>query len=491
LLPHSRPRLFPLALVAVAALCAASCAVPLGPGYTVEKQEITVHFVPAPEPSIHVEATFRLRNTGNQPLSSLELRLPGRRRFHLTELQTAWDGTPLEQKHALENSRNTLLALPSPWLMSASHALQVSLEISPPAGDETGLSFSSDAFFLPSAGWAPQLLPPRGLFPTGGGPPKKWNLVVEAPRDFLVHASGKSPKRTRRAGEITWRAEQQPRDPYPFVIAGRYLETQLGGSKQRVLLWTRTQKESDALRSSAEAMVRVIQAYDESFGSLEKQTLPLRIVECPVVKGCFASTASSYAELFGDEPQSVSAEMAALDTVMVDVSAGPPKIAASATPALAATWLGYARNPGFFEQQRPLSAFPAFAAAVGREAVEGASFRTATIRRALRVIPASAPARTSEDAAVLRAKSLLFFYALQDRYGAGTLRTAVRHMLSARRGRSFEIQDLISALEQETHQNVAEFVRLWIKHPGVPPEFRSRYEDGSTVAATTSKETVP
>ncbi len=64
-------------------------------------------------------------------------------------------------------------------------------------------------------------------------------------------------------------------------------------------------------------------------------------------------------------------------------------------------------------------------------------------------------------------------------------------MLSARQGRGFDLDDLIAAFEQETHQNVAEFVRLWMKRPGVPDEFRARYEDASASIAITSKETMP
>jgi aminopeptidase N len=41
---------------------------------------------------------------------------------------------------------------------------------------------------------------------------------------------------------------------------------------------------------------------------------------------------------------------------------------------------------------------------------------------------------------------------------------------------------LIAAFEQESHQNVAQFVRLWMKHPGVPAEFRARYENSNASA---------
>ena len=49
-------------------LWAAGCVAPLGPGYTIEKQEIRVQFKASPEPRIAIEADFQLKNTGNQPL---------------------------------------------------------------------------------------------------------------------------------------------------------------------------------------------------------------------------------------------------------------------------------------------------------------------------------------------------------------------------------------------------------------------------------------
>jgi len=132
---------------------------------------------------------------------------------------------------------------------------------------------------------------------------------------------------------------------------------------------------------------------------------------------------------------------------------------------------------------------PAFAAAIGRDAAEGGDSRAETIRRALRLIPpVGEKPQKEEDPRVLRVKSFLFFYALQDRYGQQTFRKAIQYMLYARRERDFELSDLIAAFEQETHQNVAEFVRMWMKRPGVPEEFRARYERNT---AATNKESTP
>jgi Arc/MetJ-type ribon-helix-helix transcriptional regulator len=184
------------------------------------------------------------------------------------------------------------------------------------------------------------------------------------------------------------------------------------------------------------------------------------------------------------------AEMVSMDTMMVDLGSGTPKLVAAAAPSLASSWLGYAQNPGFYEQEPPLSALPAFAASIGQTA-EGADSRAETIRRALRLIPERAAAHRQEDPTAVRAKSFLFFYALQDNYGQDVFRKAISHMLYARRERGFALNDLIAAFEQETHQNVAEFVRLWMKRPGVPEEFRARYRDSAAAATQVEKETAP
>jgi hypothetical protein len=489
--PRSHLRLLLCLLLALVGFWVSSCAVALGPGYSIENQEIRVQFLPGPDPRIRVESDYQLRNTGNQPLASLELRLPGRRSFHLARAQASWDGLALAEQSSPVIPRNTLLALPRRWNVSERHTLHLSAEFQTPAPGETGFSFASDAFFLPSEGWAPELLPSQGLFATGGVPPKQWRLEVRVPEGFLVHSSGRSTKTSRSAREITVPSVERPEDRYPFVVAGSYKETALDtGAGPRVYLWTRAPEDPARLHQFADALVRAIQAYDATFGTRSQKPQPLWIVECPVLAGCFRSTESFYANLLNAEPASVSSELISSDTLLIDFNGGAPRLAAAA-PALAASWLGYGQNPGFYEQQPPLSALPAFASALGQEAIDGPSFRTATIRRALRMIPKSVVRRIPEDENVLRAKSFLFFYALQERYGREAFRHAIDHMLSARQGRGFNLNDLIAAFEQETHQNVAEFLRLWMKRPGIPDEFRAHYEDASASIVTTSKETMP
>ncbi len=487
---HPRPR-FCLFIVAVG-FWVSSCAVALGPGYSIESQEIRVQFSPGPDPRIHIDSEYQLRNTGNRPLTAIEVRLPSRRSFQVAAGQATWDGAALAEQNSPLSPRNTVVTLPQQWKVSERHTLHLSAELQIPASGQPGFSFSPDAFFLPSEGWAPELLPSEGLFATGGVPPKQWRLQVRVPDGFLVHTSGASAKTSRGGREIVVQSVQHAEDRYPFVVAGLYKETRLdSGSGSTVFLWTRAQQDSARLRDSADAVVRATQAYDAAFGPRsQKKPQPFWVVECPVVAGCFTSTESSYAGLLSAEPNSVSSQLASLDTLLLDLHGGAPKLAAAA-PALAASWLGYGQNPGFYEQQPPLSALPAFASALGQEAIDGPSARTETIRRALRMIPRSAVARKPEDETVLRAKSFLFFYALQERFGRESFRRAINHMLSARQGRGFNLNDFIAAFEEETHQNIAEFERLWMKHPGVPDDFRSRYENAFASIAINSKETMP
>ena len=482
-------------LFSVAALTAgfyaAACTAAFGPGYTVAKQEIQVHFVASPQPTVHIEAVYHLRNDGNQPLSSLELRLPGRRRFHFADPQADWDGHALTFATSPDNPRNVVLAIPEAWPISSTHALHLSMDYHPAPPGEPTFSFAPDAFFLPAEGWSPQLLPARGAFATGGVPPDTWLLTLRVPEGFLVHASGRKPKISRSGGEQTLRIVQQAKDGYPFIIAGRYTGTQFNEKPETINLWSRTSQDSNALRQPAAALITASHAYDATFGTRSQESHQLWIVECPVVDNCFTVAASNYAPMISEPGAKPSAEMASLDTVVVDLRSGASEIVAAAAPSLASSWLGYGQNPGFFEQDPPLSALPAFAASRGREAVQGAQVRVETIRRALALVPRQATTGKPEEAPVTRAKSLLFFFALQDRYGQDIFNKALSHMLYARRGGGFDLDDFIAAFEQETHQNVAEFVRHWMKHPGVPDDFRARYEITTGAIASNPKETTP
>lgn len=464
--------------VLFAACWTAGCGTPLGPGYVVQQQEIRVTFSPQPQPRLQISAEYRLQNTGNQPLDSLDVRLPGGR-YRPASFEFSWDAAPLSHNVSPDNTRDTELRFDRLWKVGEAHSLRISYELATATGDDA-VSFSADAFYLPSQGWTPQLPQARGLFGFGGVPPKQWPVVVTLPADFLVHASGEGVKRSAKGSTVQYSFRQTSDDLNPFVIAGKYVETrQALAQDQTIHVWTRGKLDAAQLATSGEALSRTFATYDALFGARPKSRSSLWIVECPVSTGCASQRETTYsALLFGTEfPRS--AELISQDSVLVDPRVGTSAFETSAGPALAPGWLGYGQNPGFYEQQPPVSALPAFAAALAREATSGVEVRSEIIRRALAAIPDPAPADSNADPAVIRAKSLLLFYALRDKVGSGAFQKGIQHMLYARQRRGFNVTDLIASLEQESHQPVGPFVRQWIKRPGIPAEFRSHYSQSA------------
>jgi hypothetical protein len=477
------------AVLLLIGLCwwSAACVNPLGPGYTIEQQQIDVHFVPA-SPSIQITAEYLLRNTGNRPLRSLELRLPAGRRVAPQNMALQWDGIAVSTEQASWNPRNSIIHFSGPWTKGERHNLRIAFQLRRPEGDQPGLNFAADAFFLPAATWAVELPQVRGVLGFGGTPPAKWQLTVRAPADFQIHSSGAAQKVKRSGGEQMVTSQQTEADHYPFVVGGRYNVSEIG-SPERVHVWTRLKQDPALLKEASEHILTMTRAYDATFGTRAKVRPDLWIVECPGKPGCFSNFNAVTALLLGDSQQRQTAEMISSDTLLFDPEGGPELLAAGAGPALAASWLGYGQNPGFYEQVPPLSLLPTFAAAVGREAVEGPAYRTQTIQRALGLVPRRSAesggqaAPREERPEAIRAKSFLFFYGLQDRFGQEAFRRAISEMLYARRSRGFNIADLIAAFNDETHQNTAEFVRIWMKRPGVPDDFRERYESSASRAS--------
>jgi hypothetical protein len=486
--PRSRlsPAVWFLSLAA--AVWLPGCAASLGPGYLVERQEVSVSFRPQPEPVLRISAEYRLRNTGNQALDSLDVRLPGRR-FRPASSEARWDDQRLALGPSPNNPRDTLLAFPAVWRVGEAHSLRFTFEIPSSPAEDDALGFAADAFYLPSEGWTPQLPQPRGLLGFGGAPPQKWDLLVRVPEGFLVHASGGREKHSGKGGEVEYRFSQTSGDLHPFVVAGRYRETgQALRQGLEVRIWTREIPDSGSLGEAGVSLAATLAGYDALFGARAASNRTLWIVECPSSTGCLPAAAGGYGSLLYGPGANRSAALVSRDAVVVDPRAAGGRLEASAGPAFAAGWLGYGQNPGYYEQQPPVSALPAFAAALAREASGGPAVGQEVIRRALDQIPAEAGGDSNQDPNVVRAKSLLLFYALRDRVGAEAFQKALQHMLFARQGRGFDVRDLISALEEESHQPVGPFVRRWIKAPGVPKDFRDRYSESSARRESLSQE---
>ena len=436
-------------------------------------------------------AEYHLRNTGIHELDSLDVHLPGRR-FRPTDYMISWDGSELPLATSDANARDTILRFPKIWSMGGTGTLRLQYDLRSAALQQGTLGLSPEAFYLPAEGWTPALPQERGPFGFGGVPPKKWQLVIRVPDGFLVHASGGKEKHSAKNAETEFRFEQTAADLNPFVVAGRYREThQDFPGDQKLRVWSRADIDSAQLQQAAAALSKALATLHSLFATRERSAQRLWVVECPASSGCFSQRATAYSALLFGAPSGDSAEMISPDTILFDPHAAAVRPEALTGPDLASGWLGYGQNPGFYEQQPPMSALPAFAAALALESSSGAHVREEIIRRALAQIPEHAAQQSNDDPAVSRAKSLLFFFALRQRVGPDAFGKAVQHMLFARRQRGFDLSDLISAVEEESHQSVGPFVRQWIKRPGIPDDFRTMYSQSTARQETTAQEATP
>src|SRR5262249_30710553 len=161
-----------------------------------KQQELSVEFAPE-QPRIHVDATYDMRNTGIRPLMHIAVRLPSQR-FNVENVAITFDGKPGQLKSQQGNSRVFNVEFEKPWPISSDRTLKISYDIAQGASGTSALTYAADAFFLPGAGWSPQLPQPNGPFGFGGIPPKKWSLTVRVPKDFRVHMSGGGEKAKRQ-----------------------------------------------------------------------------------------------------------------------------------------------------------------------------------------------------------------------------------------------------------------------------------------------------
>jgi hypothetical protein len=77
-------------------------------------------------------------------------------------------------------------------------------------------------------------------------------------------------------------------------------------------------------------------------------------------------------------------------------------------------------------------------------------------------------------------RAALFFVALEDVCGHGNLQTAMRDILYARASSDTSYEELRAALESTSGKDLAEMFRTWLVEPGIPEDFRNRYQKSST-----------
>jgi len=77
-------------------------------------------------------------------------------------------------------------------------------------------------------------------------------------------------------------------------------------------------------------------------------------------------------------------------------------------------------------------------------------------------------------------RGALFVVALEDFCGHDNLRTALRDIIHDRAGSDTGYEELRAAVETASGKDLAEMFRAWLIRPGIPDDFRVRYQEASS-----------
>ncbi len=463
-------------------LLLSACAVPLAPGYRVERQQVEVRYLASPA-HLRIRATYRLRNIGNADLNFIEATLPDEQAFGRQNLRTQVEGRDVSLQPTGEaGAPSVRVPFDPPWPQKQRRNLVFEYDLAPTLPGHAAVAVNDGSFHIRHAAAFPVLRSPKGVFAKGGEQPHEIDLVVQAPADFRVFASGRQQHSRRRGGEAEQRFRIPEKGEEPFVVAGRYQEQQIRASGDAFVFWTLEPLPADPAQVAGARLAAALQTFRAAFGPLWKSPPPVRVIETPArltrrAAGSrdAAGVALSAGALLNRQAFALGVSSDAfLDLVEHE---------------LAHTWFGQVTAPRPEVDPALGEGLAEYAAVVAAEARGGEAARRSRAALLLRWFDESC--KQAQDKPLLRlepsdpfeqrvfgySKGALFFLALEDRYGKENVRRALAHLVRSLRGSRFGFAELRSALELETKQNLGDFFRLWLDQTGIPADVRNRYED--------------
>jgi hypothetical protein len=470
-----------------------ACSVPIGPGFLIEKQDLELRFVSSPEPHLAVRCIYQLINSGDRPLKSLRLSLPPAESFHRTATTAEWNGQSIGVEiataaAATDRADTMELQWSDPWTPKQKRTLILTYELSTGLHLGSYLAVSPNTFFAFPESWNPSLLPPKNLFGAGGVSPKKWRLSVRVPSGFLVHASGTAGKRSTIGGEWIYSFDQHLRDFAPFAAGGKYVEKEFRSDGERILFWTLQPVDPAAAQNAATSIASRAHYYETEYGNGAKGDRAIRLLECVIPVQNFGC---------GALPETVFVHQAWIARGLKD-----KEFYNDVNFELAYTWFGGVARVRFDDYPLPMDAVAPYAGweaqAMGEDGARSVRIRwllsdfdkrSANCKETI-ILPLPAGAHGCSYSPAW-SKSGLLLFAIEDKIGRANLHNSLKHMIQARRGHYFGLEDLIAALESETHERQGEFVRKWLKHPGIPEDFRARYSMAVAPAVNSSPVSSP
>jgi hypothetical protein len=475
-----------------AAASLAGCAVPLGAGYHLDAREIQVRAQPSDPPVLHVLVSDRLANVGNRPLGSLNVEMPAGSTFGLSNLRATVDGEDAEP-HLLPGSAVQLYRVPfdPPWPDGAPnrmHSVVLEYDLAPAAGGRGSMGLAGSSFHVADHSAFPLWQAPPGVFSKGKPDAVRTILRVLVRPGDLVAASGTQVGGSHPKQEADRVFRIKPGDPFPFVVAGEYLEKEIGSPGPNPVFWTLGPLDSGAAQTLASRLADARGAYERFFGHGPGADETLRVVE----------TEESLPSEFGsaDDPGGASFPGGVLlDARAFAAGLSSEPVMELAEYELARSWFGWIVRPDPTAQILMGRGAGLYAVTLAARARGGESARDAVVADLMRRYEAARqlaadrpllePATGYPHAQRVASgyKAALFFVALEERAGIEPLRRAMHRIFHDMAGEQVGAPELRAAVEAETHQDFAEFFRVWLNQPGIPAEFLAAHQAGAAPTA--------
>jgi hypothetical protein len=510
LLNSARQAAFSFAILALAALCGSSCAVPIAPGYQIRSESLAVQFVPpgrndassnsaSPDgaslndASLRVRAEYALLNSGNSDLKFVDTALPSRQTFGASSVLVEVDGREVAPQELPSTDAPTgqeafRIALDPAWEQKQARRLNIEYMLSSPADSGARITLGADNFHLGSRGWFPVLEPPKHILSSTPKRPKQFDYTVRVPASFLIIAAGRQAKRKSDGDENEYRFAMEKEDLNPYIVAGKYTKSPGKHKQDEAIFWT-LQPLKDAPAQAQGTIEAIWESLQKEFGPLDarapgKNPRGPYIIEAPTLRGHYP----------GEIPDQSGAAAASFPNgAIVNSSALAPGTGSGAfteiiSHAFAHDWFGDEIYPAPESALGLGEGLPEYATIVVDEDLHGEDARRASVQQFLheyddarRLAPEKPLIATmlTDPAGPRRialAKAPLFFIALEDACGKTAMQGGLARMVTLLRGQDADYNSLRSALEESSGKNLATIFRAWLNDTDIPADFRARYQ---------------
>ena len=466
-------------------LLAAGCVQPLGPGYQFADRQAEILVSGAAPGRIHFHVADELENAGDRPLRSLEVRLPEGRVFGEQNLRVVIEGVEVSAQHSSQQDVRRMRApFDSPWLQDEKRTVVTEWDLVPEASERGTIVASTDGFFVAHETALPLWQTPNGIFARGGTDPDKELLTVFAPPEFRILAPGKALKRTMDGNYVVQRFLISPDNDFlPYVVAGRYQEKIVPSRQGEVQFWSFRPLDGPAAQAAAERLSSSMKTFTEFFGPASKEKFAVRIAEAP------AELPAEFGAP-GDPGGTSFPEGALLDSRAFQQGIASEPVLQLAEYELARTWFGWRVRPRPEAQilmGRGMGLFGLVIAAEGRGQGGRRSMIASLVDRYDQARAAALDKRLMEppegysraDRISTGYRAALFFVALEDLCGRDNLSSALREIIYARAQSDTGYEELRAAVEFASGKDLGEMFRTWLVRPGIPDDFRARYQKAS------------